>query len=185
MATLFCTIVRVQSLYAGTGLQPLAARALKNSLEKKISQTLNVFYIGIFAYVYHKKKGKCRWIYHTLSVWVFFLFGCFGKRHRHVVFLAELQNVSFNFLILEETNVYKIITIFIYRISFYKHISLSLFLNLNIIIYYICITFHVLATPSILFDALMVLGGSFLPFPIWSLQRPPRWWCDHQRASRS
>ena len=126
MATLFCTIVRVQSLYAGTGLQPLAARALKNSLEKKISQTLNVFYIGIFAYVYHKKKGKCRWIYHTLSVWVFFLFGCFGKRHRHVVFLVELQNVSFNFLILEETNVYKIITIFIYRISFDKQISLSL-----------------------------------------------------------
>lgn len=145
MATLFCTIVRVQSLYAGTGLQPLAARALKNSLEKKISQTLNVFYIGIFAYVYHKKKGKCRWIYHTLSVWVFFLFGCFGKRHRHVVFLVELQNVSFNFLILEETNVYKIITIFIYRISLYKQISLSLslFIDLNIIIYHICIKVHV------------------------------------------
>ena len=93
-----------------------------------------------------------------MSVWVFFLFGCFGKRHRHVVFLVELQNVSFNFLILEETNVYTIITIFIYRISFYKQISLSLFLNLIIIIYYICITFHVLATPAILFDSLMVLG---------------------------
>ena len=70
---------------------------------------------------------------------------CFGKRHRHVVFLVELQNVSFNFLILEETNVYKIITIFIYRISFYKQssLSLSLYLNLNIVIYYICIKVHV------------------------------------------
>ena len=53
--------------------------------------------------------------------------------------LVEFQNVSFNFLILEETNVYKIITIFIYRISFYKQISLSLFILILLCTIYIYI----------------------------------------------